>query len=125
MEGRENIAFKTNLLKKLPLCKNEENIFVECEIFVNFVCDNVEGIKKSNVSRHLKVNTVLLEKRECVPIHSLLHLVFRRMPTKLVSCHYNKGKDRNDGSYWLTLCIASIWGCNTAIHIENLNFNNF
>ena len=57
-------------MKKLPLCKNEENyIFVECEVFVNFICDNVEGIKKCNVSRDLKVNTVLLEKSECVPIH--------------------------------------------------------
>ena len=37
--------------------------------FVNFIWDNVEGIKKSNVSRDLKVNTVLLEERECVPIH--------------------------------------------------------
>ena len=46
MEDRKYIAVKTNPLKRLPLCKKEENnIFVECENFVNFICDNVKEIK--------------------------------------------------------------------------------
>jgi hypothetical protein len=54
MEDRENITFKT-FEKKLPLYKNEENyVFVECEIFVNFICNNGEGIKKSNVTPALR-----------------------------------------------------------------------
>ena len=82
MEVRANIVFNTKLLKKLPLCRNEDNdVFVECEVFANFICDNVDGIRKSNCMRDLKSNTVIIEEKECVPIHFCMFFLYNKSRT--------------------------------------------